>query len=181
MVQFMRSLEVRKLVAALAVLSGMLLAGPVSAQNLKVGYVSVPRLLQESPQAKSAMESLEQEFAPKARAIQAKEKDFQEKTDRIQRDLQVMSDAEKRNAEKDLREDQREIARLRNEFVEDQNLRRNEELATLQRSLLQQVDEFARSGNYDMIIGDGVLFANSAVNVTDEILAAMQQNFGSAK
>ncbi len=147
------------------------------AQELKIGVVSVPRLLQDSPQAKAAMDALQQEFAPKQRVILAKEKEFQEKTERVQRDVQVMSEAERRNAEKDLREDQREIARLRSEFVEDQNLRRNEELGALQRSLLQQVDEFARTGNYDLIIGDGVLFANQAVNVTDKILAAMQASY----
>lgn len=181
MVFVMRMIQIRPFLLSVAALLLASVSVSATAQNLKVGYVSVPRLLQDSPQAKSAMEALEQEFAPKRRSILAKEKEFQEKTDRIQRDVQVMSEAERRNAEKDLREDQREIARLRNEFVEDQNLRRNEELASLQRSLLQQVDEFARNGNYDLIIGDGVLFANSAVNVTDEILAAMQKNFESAK
>ncbi len=177
----MRSLKIRSTFTAVLAAFTLFAAIPASAQSLKVGYVSVPRLLQESPQAQAAMEAIEQEFAPKRRAILAKEKDFQEKAERVQRDVQVMSEAEKRNAEKDLREDQREIARLRSEFVEDQNLRRNEELASLQRSLLQQVDEFARNGNYDMIIGDGVLFASGAVNVTEQILAAMQQNFDSAK
>ena len=149
------------------------------AQALKIGVVSVPRLLAESPQAKAAMEELQEEFAPRQRTIVAKEKDFQEKSERIQRDLAVMSEAERRNAEKDLREDQREIARLRSEFVEDQNLSRNELLGQLQKTLLQQVDEFARAGNFDLIIGDGVLFANQSVNVTADILAAMQSSYTS--
>ena len=151
------------------------------AQTLKIGVVSVPKLLQDAPQAKAAMEALQQEFAPRQRSILAKEEEFKTKSERVKRDYQVMSDAEKRNAEKDLREDQREIARLRNEFVEDQNLRRNEELGALQRALLEQVDAFARAGNYDLIIGDGVLFANQAVNVTDEILSAMETNFKAAE
>ncbi len=166
------------LAAALGLAAASL--GAQAQTTLKVGVVSVPRLLADAPQAKAAMEALNEEFAPRQRTILAKEQEFKEKTERIQRDLQVMSEAERRNAEKDLREDQREIARLRSEFVEDQNLRRNEELGELQRTLLRQVDEFARAGNYDLIIGDGVLFANQAVNVTDEILAAMESNFARA-
>ena len=170
----------RRLLGVLVISVGCII-GTTSAyaQALKIGVVSVPRLLAESPQAKAAMEELQEEFAPRQRTIVAKEKDFQEKSERIQRDLAVMSEAERRNAEKDLREDQREIARLRSEFVEDQNLSRNELLGQLQKTLLQQVDEFARAGNFDLIIGDGVLFANQSVNVTADILAAMQSSYTS--
>lgn len=173
----MRIFRSKSLLLASLVLGLSSFNATAQAAELKIGVVSVPRLLQESPQGKATMEALQREFEPKQRVIVAKEKEYQEKGERIQRDLQVMSEAERRNAEKDLREDQREIVRLRNEFVEDQNLRRNEEISTLQRSLLQQIDAFARAGAYDLIIGDGVLFANSAANVTDQVLAAMQADF----
>ena len=165
------------MIAAFAAL--LLTAIPASAQqSLKIGVVSVQRLLQESPQTKSTLESLEQEFAPRANTIRAKEQSFVEKSERIQRDLQVMSEAERRNAEKDLREDKREIDRLKSEFIEDQNLRRNELLGELQRSLGQQINAFGKAGSYDLIIGEGVLFASGAVDVTDQILAQMKDSGG---
>ena len=48
-----------------------------------------------------------------------------------------MAENERRNAEKDLRDVQRELQRKQNEYVEDLNLRRNEDLGKLQRSLMQ--------------------------------------------
>ena len=91
-----------------------------------------------------------------------------------------MGETERRNAEKDLRDLQREVARLQNEFREDLNLRRNEELGLLQRSLLKEVQDFAQASGYDVVVGDGVLYASEAVNITENVLRAMEANFQAA-
>jgi outer membrane protein len=72
---------------------------------------------------------------------------------------------------------QREVTRLQNEFREDLNLRRNEELGNLQRALLDEVQNYAKSAGYDLVVGDGVLYASTAVNITENVLRAMEANF----
>lgn len=158
------------------------LAASVSAQaqEVKIGVVNIPQLLDQAPQARVAMEALDQEFQPRQREIVAKQTEFQELTEKVQRDLAVMGETERRNAEKELRDLQREVTRLRNEFQEDLNLRRNEELGTLQRSLLKEVQDYAQAAGYDLVVGDGVLFASSAVNITENVLRAMEANFQAA-
>ena len=89
----------------------------------------------------------------------------------------VMGETERRNAEKELRDLQREVTRLQTEFREDLNLRRNEELGKLQRSLLKEVQDYAQTTNYDLIVGDGVLYASESVNITELVLRAMEANF----
>ena len=84
------------------------------------------------------------------------------------------------NAEKDVRELQREISRLQTEFQEDVNLRRNEELGELQRALLKEVQEYAQGAGFDLVVGDGVLYASSTVNITENVLRAMEANFQAA-
>jgi outer membrane protein len=69
------------------------------------------------------------------------------------------------------------VTRLQAEFREDLNLRRNEELGILQRSLLEEVQDYAEAADYDLVIGDGVLFASTAVNITENVLRAMEANF----
>ena len=66
---------------------------------------------------------------------------------------------------------------LSTEFREDLNLRQNEELGKLQRSLLKEVQDFAEAEGYDLVVGDGVLFASTSVNITDEVLQAVEANF----
>ena len=172
-----RSVFAKSLVATVALVAFGL---PAAAQELKIGVVNVPLLMDRAPQTKVAMSALEEEFQPRQRDIIAKQKELEDLTAKVQRDIEVMGETERRNAERDVRELQREVTRLQNEFREDFNLRRNEELGNLQRSLLQEVQTYAQSAGFDLIVGDGVLYASSAVNITDLVLQAMEANFQAA-
>ena len=146
----------------------------IAQAQAKIAVVNVPKLLEEAPQAKSAMQALADEFAPRQREIVAQQNDLKSKEEKLQRDGAVMAENERRTAEKELRDGQRELARKQNEYVEDLNLRRNEEIGKLQRSLLQEVQAFARSANYDLVVGDGVLYVNESLDITAQVLSALQ-------
>ena len=109
--------HVVKLVLGIALLC--VYAIPVSAQELKIGFVNVPLLMDRAPQTKAAMDALQEEFAPRQREFAAKAKELEDFTAKVQKDAAVMGETERRNAEKDLRDLQREVARLQNEFQED--------------------------------------------------------------
>ena len=149
---------------------------PASAQEMKIGVVNLPALIERAPQTKASMDALQEEFAPRQREFQAKQKEYEDLAAKAQKDLAVMGETERRNAEKDLRELQRELTRLQNEFQEDLNLRQNEEYGLLQRSMLKEVQDFAQAQGYDLIVGDGVLYVNAAVNITDDVLRAVEAN-----
>lgn len=142
--------------------------------ELKIAVVSVPQLIEESPQAKSAMQALQDEFMPRRREIETQQKELKTREDKLTRDSAVMSEAERNKSEKDLRDGQRDLQRRQNEYVEDLNVRRNEELGKLQRTLLQEVQTYARAQGYDLVIGDGVLFAKDGINITAAVLANLQ-------
>ncbi len=162
-------------VSVVLLLSAMMASPLAAAQTqMRIAVVNIPRLLEEAPQAKTAMQALQDEFAPRQREIVAQQKELKAKEDKLQRDGAVMAENERRTAEKDLRDGQRELARKQNEYVEDLNLRRNEELGKLQRSLLQEVQTFARGGNYDLVVGDGVLYVNESLDITPQVLSALQ-------
>ena len=156
-----------------ALLLGFSWNSGVLAQDLKIGVVNIARLLDQSPQAKEAMGALQDEFAPRQREIVAQQKTLREKEERLQRDGAVMGEGERGNLERDVRDERRDLARRQNEYVEDLNLRRNEELGKLQRSLLQQVQAYARTAGYDLIVAD-VLFASPAIDITAEVLKALE-------
>lgn len=147
---------------------------PASAQELKIGVVNVPVLMDRAPQTKAAMDALQEEFAPRQREFAARAKELEEFTTKVQKDAAVMGETERRNAEKELRDLQREVTRLQNEFQEDLNLRQNEELGSLQRTLLVEVQKYAQEQGYDLVVGDGVLFASNSVNITAEVLQAIE-------
>ena len=148
-----------------------------SAQELKIGVVNIQALMEQAPQTKSAMDALQEEFAPRQREFLAKQKEFEDLQAKAQKDVAVMGETERRNVEKELRDLQREVTRLQNEFREDLNLRQNEELGKLQRSLLKEVQDYALQEGYDLIVGDGVLYASTSVNITDSVLQALETDY----
>ncbi len=155
-------------------------SAPAAAQDVKIGVVNIQALIERIPQTQAALEGLEEEFAPRQRELVAKQKEYQDLVEKVQKDIQVMGETERRNAEKDLRDLGRDVTRIEAEIREDFNLRRNEELAKLQRSVLQEVQSFAQSEGYDLIVGEGVLYASAAVNITNAVLTRVQTNYQSS-
>lgn len=153
------------------------LAAAQAAGNLKIGWVNVARLIQESPQARAIQKSLEEEFSPRQRELVAKQNELKERQAKLQKDLEVMGAEERRNAESAFRADERDFGRRQNEFLEDFNVRRNEEIGKLQRELLKEVQAFAKQGGYDLILGEGVLYAAPAVDVTQKMVEALEANY----
>ena len=60
--------------------------GRPSNTSLTSASRNVPRLLEEAPQAKSAMQALQDEFAPRQREIVAQTKDLKTKEEKLQRE-----------------------------------------------------------------------------------------------
>ncbi len=153
---------------------GVSTASAANAADLKIGVINVAKLLDSAPQTKSALQALQEEFAPRERDLVSQQQELVGQQEALQRDSAIMSEAERRSSEQSLREKQRDLARKTGQFREDANMRRNEELSRLQRLLLDEVNAFATANGFDLIIGDGVLFARGEVDITDQVLARME-------
>lgn len=169
------------LAAVLAFGSLLLVPGEAVAQAVaspKIAFVNVARLLVESPQANAANRALESEFAPRQRDLIAKQNALKDRADKFQKDAAVMGADERRNAENDLRKDERELARQAEELRDDLNIRRNEAFGKLRVDLLAEVENYARQNGYDVILSDGVLYVSQPMDVTAQVLQALQARFG---
>lgn len=156
--------------------AALLFAAGAAPAELRIGVVSIAQLLDEAPQAKSAMQHLQDEFAPRQREIVAQQQELRQKEEKLQKDAAVMAEAERHGLERDLRDGQRELSRRQNEYLEDLNLRRNEELARLQKSLLEEVQAYARSANFDLIVSDA-LYASDTIDITPQVLKGLEERF----
>tara|TARA_R110000782_G_scaffold48027_2_gene105293 strand:- start:141 stop:668 length:528 start_codon:yes stop_codon:yes gene_type:complete len=163
--------------AALGIVMVGAFALPATAQEVKIGVVSLQAIVERAPQTKAVMDALREEFAPREREILAKQKEIEDLQAKVQKDLAVMGETERRNAEKNLRDLGRDFQRLQTEYQEDSNVRQNEEFGVLQRSVLKEVQDYAQAQGYDLIVGDGVLYVSSSVNITEEVLNAIVANY----
>ncbi|HET9694965.1 MAG TPA: OmpH family outer membrane protein [Steroidobacteraceae bacterium] len=160
------------MLALVTIAASALPLGAAQAQA-KIGVVNVARLLQEAPQAQAASQALEGEFATRKRELQTLERDLKTREEKLQKDGATMAEAERRNQEKSLRDSQRDFARKQNEFMEDLNVRRNEALGQLQRTVLQEVQTYAKAAGLDLVVADA-LYASASIDITQQVLSALQ-------
>lgn len=154
---------------------GAMLATPAWAQ-LKIGFVDYGRLVEESPQAKAALEAIRTEFTPRQRDLQNQQQVLKTKEDKLQKDGATMTEDQRARAEKDLRDNYRDLQRKQSEAQDDFNARRNEEMSRLQRTLIEQVRIYAKAQNFDLVVADGVIYATPTIDITPQILVALKAN-----
>jgi outer membrane protein len=159
---------------------GLLAALPAWADPPKIGIVDPQRLLMESPQGKTMLEGLRAEFAPRERSLQAQAQSLKAKNDTLQKNGATMSDDQRMRAEKELRDGERDFERARGEYQDDLTARRNEEMSRLQRTLGEEVRNYAKAQNYDVVLsGEAVIYQSQSFDITPAILAALQAHAAS--
>jgi outer membrane protein len=164
---------IRKLAVGL-VMAGCAAALPAWAET-KIGVVDPQRLLEESPQGKAASEAMRAEFAPRQRTLQAQEQALKAKQEKLQKDGATMTEDQRVRAEKELRDGARDLERARGEFNDDATARRNEEMSRLQRLLGEEVRNYAKAQNYDLILtAETLVYSTPAFDITPAILSALQ-------
>ena len=145
-------------------------AGPALAADLKVGFVDVSRVLDQSPQAEEARQRIQAEFAPIDQEILRLQRELRALEEQLLRDGTVMANADRMRLERDVLSRKRDLRRNQEEFREDLNLRRNQELQKLQRQVVLAIRAMAKSEGFDLVISDGVLFASERVDITGTVL-----------
>jgi outer membrane protein len=153
-------------------LCGLMVSTQASAE-IKMGYVNFQKLLEEAPQTKTAMQGLENEFAPRRRELLTMQNDLKARDEKLQKEGAVMSEADRAKAEKSLRDQQREFSRKAGEFQDDASTRRNEEIGKVQRYLVTEIQGYASAQGYDLVLGDGVFFAKGPLDITANVLAVL--------
>src|SRR5580693_3919179 len=153
-------------------LCGFLAAQQASADT-KIGVVNFQKLLEDAPQTKTAMQALENEFAPRRRDLLTMQNDLKARDEKFQKEGAVMSEADRAKSEKALRDEQREFSRKAGEFQDDASTRRNEEIGKVQRYLVTEIQGYANAQGFDLVLGDGVFFAKGPLDITANVLAVL--------
>jgi len=165
--------NLKTMVPALAVMATLVTA-PAALAEAKIGVLDFGRLMDESPQGKSLIESLRTEAATKQRELQGQAASLQTKRDKLVKDRATMTADQISRAEKELRDGERDLARRQSEVNDDFNARRNEEMTKLQRTLIEEVRNYSKAQNFDLVVTDGVIYAAQSLDITPGVLAGMQ-------
>jgi len=143
-----------------------------SAQTPKIGFVNTERVFREAAPAKRAQQKLEREFAARNAELAKLEKQGRDLQTELERDNVTMSDAVRREKERQLADASRNFQRLQRELREDLNQRRNEALAGVQESATRVINQIAEQERFDLILQEAV-FASGKIDITDKVIKAL--------
>jgi outer membrane protein len=162
------------LTCAVAVVAAMAFVGGIAhAADYKIGFVNTERLFREAAPAKRAQQKLEKEFAARDADIQKLSRQTRDLQTQLERDGATMAESDRRNKERDLANMNRDLQRAQREFREDLNLRRNEELASVQERANKVIQQMAEAEKFDLILQDPVVFASQRIDITDKVIKAL--------
>ncbi len=158
-------------------LLALLVLSAASAAEVKVGFVNVGKVLDKAPQAEQARNRIEREFAPRERELLKRQKEVRAREDRLLKNAAVMSASERQRQEEEIRRMKRDLRRSQDEFREDLNLRRSQELSKLQRKVSEVIRALAKAEGFDLIMMDGVVYASERIEITGKVLERLQAEF----
>jgi outer membrane protein len=152
------------------------LVAPVSAlaQDYKIGFVNLDRIMRDSTPAKAAQTRLENEFSKREKEIDELAQQVKNASDKLVKDSagSGLSESDKARRQRDLLDQDRELQRKRREFQEDFSQRKNEEVSNLLERANRVVKQIFEQERYDLILQDPV-FASPRLDITDKVIKAL--------
>lgn len=145
-------------------------ASPAIAEGIKIGYVNAVKVLEQAPQGEVALKKLQAEFGPRDKKLVSMQENIKKMEEELEKNALIMKEPERRTQERELLVLKRDLRRATQEFREDWNMRRNEELASLRKIIKKAIIELAKQEKYDLIVHEGTIYASSAIDITDKVL-----------
>ena len=136
----------------------------------KIGFVNTGVVLKEAPQARKVEEKLKSEFLVREKILRVKKQELLDLERQIKTDELIMSQSAKRKLERELRLKLSQLKFEQQEFREDQNLRRNEEIRNLQTVIASVLKKLGDEHKFDLILTEGVSYVSDAIDVTPMII-----------
>ena len=147
-------------------------AGLASAAEMKIGFVNTERVFREAAPAKRAQQKLEREFSARNAELSKIEKQGRDLQTELERENVTMPETARREKERQLADISRNFQRIQREIREDLNLRRNEELASVQERATRVINQIAEQEKFDLVIQEAV-FASGRIDITEKVIKAL--------
>ncbi len=151
--------------------------GFAQAGSLKIGVVSVERILAEAPQVDAVNTKMLEQFGPKRDELKAMEKDIQKLQEDYKRNELVMTEDKLNELKKKIITKIQILKQKEAVLTQEVAEVRNKELAKLQKSVKSIIDSIAEKGKYSLVLSEGVAYADDALDITDKVLKKMKAEF----
>ena len=162
----------KTIINLVALVIAISLSSAVMAET-KIGYVNFGKLMEESKQSAVVRKALETEFSGRDKGLGTSRDSIMEMEEKLKNDGSIMSESNRVNLEREILSQKRDFKRQSDEYREDFNIRRNEEVASLQKSIYEVIKQFSEKMEFDLVLTQPVLYASPAIDITDKVLVEL--------
>ncbi|MEZ4598877.1 MAG: OmpH family outer membrane protein [Syntrophotaleaceae bacterium] len=162
----------------------LLVAAPVSAAELKIGYIDLQKALNLSEAGKVAKSQIAEKVKKFQGTIESRQNELKKLNQEMEKQKMVLSAEAKAEKERDYQQKIKDYQR----FAKDAQEELQQEDAQATRSILEDlfkvVKDIGNKGKYTMILEkteSSVLYADDAINLTDEVIAAYNKVYKKGK
>lgn len=146
-------------------------ANTVSAGPMRIAVVDFRQIMQQSEDAKKAVEKLKKEFQDRENKIREAEAAIEKKQAKLKRDAAVMPAADQKKLEADILADQREVRRMEEDYQQDLTAAQDQALQQLLVEINKAIAKVAQKGQYDIVLEKNrVPYVSSKLDVTEQII-----------
>ena len=141
----------------------------------KIGFVNTSRVLKEAPQARKVEERLKSEFEPREAQLKSKRQEVLRIEEQLKSTEVQIGINTRRKLEREIRLKVSQLKFLEQEFREDQNLRRNEEIHDLQQVIANVLLKLGDSERFDLILTEGVSYVSNQIDITVQVIDMLKR------
>ena len=153
----------------------------VSAADLKIGVVSVERILTEAPQVDAVNTTMLERFGPQRDDLQNLEKEITKMQENYKRNELVMTEDKLEELKKEIIGKIQLLKQREAVLTQEVTTVRNQELAVLQQQVRGIIDDIAKKGKYSLVLSEGVAYTDPKLDITDKVLDQMKAAFKKKK
>jgi len=148
-------------------------AGCFAADNAKLGYVDIQKVLNLSAAGKDAKDQLTAKVKKYQEDINRKQEEMKKLKDVIEKQGQLLSESAKSSKEKEYQQLLKDLQRLQKDAQDDLQAKDEELTRRILTDIEKVVQEYGRKNGYTFIFirNDSMIFADEKVDLTDKVLA----------
>ena len=145
----------------------------VDPADLRIGFVNFRRIMAAAPQREEINERLEREFGVERDALLQAQSELRS----MERQLETLQHGDNYNDyERQVINKRRDVARRDSDYRDNINVRRNEEMAKLQKMIGDEIINLAKEARYDIILNDiGVFYVSERADLSPQVITRLQR------
>ncbi|MDX1391644.1 MAG: OmpH family outer membrane protein [Rheinheimera sp.] len=169
-------LNTRAVKSLVVLVAGLVMAGAVSAKEMKIAYVDIQAVAAKIPQSAAMQETIKNEFGQRIQDVQKLQKDISFNIEKLRRDGPTMSEKQQEELKKTLTTQRQQYEEQGRALEESLRSRQAEERNKVLGLIKTAIDVVAEREKFDLILNaDAAVFAKPEYDISEAVAAQVSK------